>query len=182
MSDKPASKTPVDKILSWHKALHSDDSRAARARLRRCDTLMDALSERETHLLLQQMRDTQLSPARDNKVIMLAVLLAHIKPRGSEPFAKVLGSGGQTLMKPLRFNSLMQAMQGRDISTRLRSLRRAVMLIGDGGFNVEVFVKDILFFNDETARRWTYEYWQTPLNLQAANQAAEITAETAAAV
>jgi hypothetical protein len=63
-------------------------------------------------------------------------------------------------MSPLRFQSLLVAMRSGDPGLRIRALRRAVALAGDGGFGVRRLVGDILHFDDAVQRRWTFDYWQ----------------------
>ena len=169
-------KESVDSIVIWWRALHPQDNgdrgdRAARAELRRAETLMDALMLPQTQWLLQAMRKTSLSAALDDNVILLAMVLAHVSS-GTRPisFTQALGQtqdgkrptdGNRQRLSTLRFGALMGAMSRDDLDARARALRRAVIMLKETPFDVRRFITDMLFFNDRTQRNWTYEYWQT---------------------
>lgn len=173
MADPDRRKNAVDAIADWHYKLHPhpdgyDGNRAARARLRRCAIALDALTERETSLLLGSLRAAGLEPYYDDRVVLLAILLARVKPtNGGNRFAEILGGDAQQVMRPLRFNGLMKAMLSGEFSLQLRVLRRAIELVRKKPpFNSRAFIEDILFFNDKTARNWALDYWHTPRSLE----------------
>ena len=150
----------VDVVMGWWLDLQED--RAARAQLRRCSTLMGALDIQQTHRLLKNIKYKDLH----NPAITLAVILAYedkSKNFGSS-FAKVLGKGDDSkLLSNLRFGSLLQSLVKReeDWGAVIRNLRRAIKIAKGESFNVRKLVGDILFFNEQTQRDWTYDYWQT---------------------
>ena len=51
--------------------------------------------------------------------------------------------------------------RARDWDGFARALRRALAILGDAPIDVAGLVRDVLFLNDATLRRWTYDYWQT---------------------
>jgi CRISPR system Cascade subunit CasB len=150
----------VDVVMGWWLGLQED--RAARAQLRRCATLMDALDILQTHQLLKRIENRNLH----DPAITLAIILAHVDKNkdGGPSFANALGKdNGQKLLSNLRFGSLLQALVKReeDWSAVIRNLRRAIKIAKGQNFNVRRLVGDILFFNEQSQRDWTYDYWQT---------------------
>lgn len=173
MSDKDT-EALVRAVLAWWRGLFpsapddAGDQRgkpAERARLRRCQGVMDALLEPETHRLLRRARAAGSSSANDGRLALLAIILPSVPPgRSGPPFARALGATGDgehPVMSENRFGALLRALADDDPDRTVRALRRAQRLLGDRPFNVGAFVRDILFLNDETRRRWTYQYWQT---------------------
>lgn len=179
-----ATQDAVEVIVRWWRALQPkenihDGDRAGRAKLRRAETLMDALMLPQTQELLQSVHNVDPT-LRDNipridTITVLATLLAHVPNKNNEKkeaaFARVLGQtsdglppekdkGGQRLSK-LRFGALMQALNGEDKGAQIRALRRAMMILKTTPFDVRQFVRDILYLNEKTRRDWTYQYWQT---------------------
>lgn len=161
----------ASEIQSWHRALHGDATgayrgdRASRARLRRCATLMDAIAEPQAHTLLQRLRRIGLSTDKDEPVLLLAIVLANVTPGGGlESFATMLGRGGDgtQLLSHNRFHALLGAMRSGDSALKIRLLRRALQILGEARFSQRRFITDLLWFSDATARRWNYDYWQTP--------------------
>lgn len=159
----------IDAVTGWHRWLvNSNDgsARASRARLKRCETVLETLMEPAAHRLLLVLHKQGLSAALDDRVLVLAAVLARVDGGQNtlHSMARVLGSNQQQVMSPLRFNALMQAMRRGDSQTRLRALRRAVIVAQkEGRFSVARLAGDILFWSDETARRWAYDYWQARL-------------------
>lgn len=172
MPDTSKRDAAITAVRNWHRDLvgspdgKNDGNRAARARLRRCDTVLETVMEPSTHSLLQALHKAGLDGTLDDRACVLAAVLARVdaKSGSAATLARILGGEQQTVMSPLRFNALMQAMQRGDPGIRLRALRRAVMLAQKAGpFSVKRFAGDILFWSDETARRWAYDYWQAKL-------------------
>jgi CRISPR type I-E-associated protein CasB/Cse2 len=172
-TDLPDTPT-LDAIMRWWSALHDTDrgkgDRAGRAELRRCSSLLDALMTPAAHRLLRAARGVSRT-GDDDGLLLVAIVLASIKTGGNPriSFARALGQtadghapgeGDGRRMSPLRFQSLLVAMRSGDPGLRIRALRRAVALAGDGGFGVRRLVGDILHFDDAVQRRWTFDYWQ----------------------
>lgn len=177
----------LDAIFAWWKALHDKErgkrDRAGRAELRRCSHLNDAMMVPAAHRLLRSAR----GGTRVEDLLLVAVVLASVDNRGDGrfSFAKVLGQtadgrapaeGDRARMSPLRFQSLLVAMNSGDAALRIRALRRAVALADDAGFNVRRLADDIIRFNDVVQRRWTFDYWQAfePREAALENTASEI--------
>lgn len=100
----------------------------------------------------------------DDRIAILAHVLAHVRdePRPARRFAAALGArpeGGidarDHVMSPLRFKRLIEVVTPLD---RMREYRRAVRLIGNRA-NVRDLARGILAWNDQTRRRWSFDYF-----------------------
>lgn len=179
MSDE--AKGAVGAILQWRRILanpESGRSRAARARLRRCATVADALLEGPTIDLIKAIqRESGAASSRpsDEQLVALAVLamaLAHAADSGGRrKFAEALGrtpddqapsENDRARFSPLRFRALIEAARERDWDRLARALRRAFAILDEAPLDVKRFASDLLYLDDRILRRWTYEYWQTP--------------------
>ncbi len=155
----------VNAVVNWWKLIHAEHGdRGARARLKRCDGVFDALLEPETHKLIAKVREN--GHASEKNLAVLALALARVKPT-EQPvrfptFAAALGqqpSDARPRLSPMRFSSLLRASE--DTDEFARALRRALAILGDTPFNVRRFIGDVLFFTDQTRQRWTFEYYHT---------------------
>ena len=172
----------VTAVADWWKSLHHPDrgDRGARARLKRCDSVLDALLEPETHSLISRVREkATISHALAQKLAILALILARVKPseKAAYTFADTLGrtrddgnipkDDARPRLSPMRFSTLLRA--GKDASEDAdkfpdefaRILRRTLAILGDTPFNVRCFIGDVLFFDDQTRLKWTFEYYHT---------------------
>ncbi|WP_428697126.1 type I-E CRISPR-associated protein Cse2/CasB [Stappia sp.] len=174
----------VNAVLAWWHELHPaangrGGNRGGRARLRRAETPLDALLEAETQALIggvltahgsSRARSRAADLNLQTRLAILAMALAQVAPgkRGDLSFAEMLGrtSDGKYAGKedrrrlsPARFGALLRAAD--DPENLCRLVRRAVKVSGDAGFNIRKFVRDVLAFDDDTRRDWTFEYYQT---------------------
>ena len=164
----------VSAVDGWWQSLHSEHGdRGGRARLRRCNSVLDALLEPETHRLIARVHEKATAGhALEQKLPVLALILARVKlsERAAHllPFAETLGrtrdgsipkDDARPRLSPMRFSTLLRA--GEDADEFARALRRALAILGDTPFNVPRFIGDVLFFNDQTKQRWTFEYYHT---------------------
>ena len=161
----------VNAVVNWWKLLHADHGdRGARARLKRCESVFDALLEPETHKLIAGVHENGY--VSEKNLAVLALTLARVKPAEKlarfPNFATVLGhtqedkiptGDARPRLSSMRFSALLRA--GADKDRFAQALRRALAILGDKPFNVRRFVRDILFFNDQTRQQWTFEYYHT---------------------
>lgn len=157
----------------WWRGLQPDEmgsggDRGALARLRRAASPGEALLQPETLKLYGAVRRLLEKPPSETQTTALATtaaVLAAVSGTGSPmTFAEMLGRTAegrplgdeQPLMSPARFGTLMRAS---DWSARFTHLRRAVQLLGGGGFNIARFADDLFWWNDRTRRRWIFEYY-----------------------
>ena len=55
----------------------------------------------------------------------------------------------------------MRAARAHNWDSFARALRRALTILADAPIDVASLVRDVLFLDDATLRRWAYDYWQT---------------------
>ena len=157
----------LNAVESWRQWLHSDHGdRGARARLKRCESVFDALLEPETHRLIASVHGNYVP---EQKLAILALVLARVENTANYPtFADALGltregtiptGDARPRLSPMRFSALLRA--SGDTDEFARALRRALAILGDTRFNVRRFIGDVLFFDDQTRRAWTFEYYHT---------------------
>ena len=157
----------LNTVESWRQWLHSaHGDRGARARLKRCEGVFDALLEPETHRLIASVHGNYVP---EQKLAILALILARVENTANYPtFADALGltregniptGDARPRLSPTRFSSLIRASE--DADEFARALRRALAILGDARFNVRRFIGDVLFFDDQTRRDWTFEYYHT---------------------
>jgi CRISPR type I-E-associated protein CasB/Cse2 len=178
-------------ILAWWRELYADYGQGlrgdsgGRARLRRADTILEALCEEAFHDLVTAMEEEARKAGRIvpdaqsylwPRVALAAAVLAERRGAESGPltFAAALGratEGEVRHMSELRFNALMKAMTHGDADGKLKALRRAVALLGDQPFQAARFVRDLLYFDDRTRIDWVFAYFQTPRHGDADNGA-----------
>lgn len=175
-------------IVSWWRRLLPDDEgyrgdRAAAARLRRAESLHEIMVEGEAIRLYRIACDAlgraRLSESEAAGIAIVAGVLAGVRPAGAPgfpPFAEMLGrmTDGQRQFSPLRFAALAKAQEPVE---RLRHLRRAVALCRGKPFNVARFAEDMLWWNDNTRRRWIFEYHQEGRAAPTDNDASEGTVQ-----
>jgi CRISPR type I-E-associated protein CasB/Cse2 len=162
-------------VLKWRRTLQSETgaARAASARLRRASSVLDALMLEETLALIKAVRHAEpRAPSGDfeQRLVVLAMTLAHIETDAKTPLARALGqtAAGRSpadderpRLSPARFGALVRSARARDWAGFARAARRALAILGDAPIDVAGLIRDVLFLNDATLRRWTYDYWQT---------------------
>lgn len=177
-------------VFSWWQRLHPDDEgghgdRAAAAQLRRAATPNDVIVVQEAMRLHRDLCEavdcSQMSAERferfSNAVAIIAGVLAGVRPGEKPvyiPFAEMLGrheNGERPLFSPLRFAALVRSDEPEE---RLRHLRRAVAVADRRGFDVARFAEDMLRWDDETRRRWIFQYHQRAHAAPAATERTEL--------
>ena len=164
----------VNAVVNWWVSLHADHGdRGARARLKRCESVFDALLEPETHRLIASVHEKATAGhALEQRLAVLAMALARVKPSERTahlpPFADALGltwdgsipkGDARPRLSPMRFSNLLK--DGTDVDMFARALRRTLAILGDAPFDVPRFIGDVLFFNDQTRQKWTFDYYHT---------------------
>ncbi len=159
----------VTAVLKWRAALWMDvgETRAARARLRRCPSLGEALFEPRAIRLVERVGEALGGAFERERAVLLAMVLAEIDTDGKIRFASLLGQtadgkrpaeGERPRLSPIRFRALIEAGRECDWGRFAQALRRAHSIADRAPFNVGSFVADVLFLNDRVLQRWTYEY------------------------
>ena len=115
--------------------------------------------ETATILLFRRLRGT--GPGDLPKAALTAAVLAHVRADVSGvSVARHVGPSNletpeTALLKPLRFRRLMETV-GWD--ERLTAFRRLAALAG-ASLPVQDLARALLFWNDESRRRWVLDYW-----------------------
>lgn len=100
-------------------------------------------------------------------------------------FAKILGMDvgkslsreeERPLMSPIRFGGVMRS--AGDAERFVAALRRALALVHRREFDQRRFVRDLLSFDDQVRRDWTFDYYQTPRREPVRQDTTEIFEET----
>ncbi|WP_319772224.1 type I-E CRISPR-associated protein Cse2/CasB [Breoghania sp.] len=176
--------TAMTAIIGWWRMLHPDadgsgGDRAGRARLRRATSPLDALLEPETHALIARFaaaaggrwpKGKKESATLEMRLAVLALALAQIEPNqtsaerfasavGRTPDGRYPGKDDRRRLSPARFGALLRASD--DPETFARLLRRALRVLRQVPFSVPQFIRDILAFDDEVRRDWTFQYHHT---------------------
>lgn len=154
-------------LLHWHAELNDRNkpsSKSARARLRRCEDELEAMSERGSYWLLASLRPSKGRVGED-VLLRLAPLLAWAEDHdGGAPFAGQLAAprdavGEMPRFSELRFKRLLES-QGAELLT---NLRRALQLL-DRRANVLSLAEAVCDWDDPDRgpplrRRWAYDYY-----------------------
>jgi CRISPR system Cascade subunit CasB len=152
---------------TWWRDLQPTDSRpgdrGALARLRRCSTVTEAMLDPATIGLLQRCGGTGPKDLPDAG--LAAAVLAHVREDDTEnrSIARRIGPTDldhpeTALVKVGRFRRIVEATTHDE---RLTAFRRLVAITGDR-LNVSDLARALLRWDDETLRRWTFNYWVQP--------------------
>jgi len=168
--DRGKSPSKGQTILGWwlpHIGERSGSpAKALSARLRRA-TAIEALAEPAVHALAKAL-DLKRTAHDTQALVRLALVLAWVREhepgaqqRLAQKLGKKKGQDDKPLMSHLRFQRLMRA-EGHEIVT---ALRRALPLT-QYRCNVAALGEDLLYWNDQTRTRWSFDYFgaEPPLN------------------
>lgn len=146
----------------WHEALgDTGKGRAARARLRKAASPVEALEQEATHEL--HARLGRALSARADTLALIAVALANLRESAAEPAAAQMA--GQ--VSALRFQRLVRVEAPGEL---IVPLRRALVQI-EGKANVSALARDLFYWSDAVRTRWCFSYYGAGF---AAPQPAEI--------
>lgn len=146
----------------WWSSLDRDDgqARAARARLRRCESPAEALAVAETHDLNARLKKLDQNPTSD-QLALLATVFARLAGVDGERLAVLLGrqtmKDGPRTLSELRFQSLIRIRSRRDLMT---PLRRSLSVLGaNPACNGHALAEDLYYWNDGVRNRWCFQYF-----------------------
>ena len=174
--DQPS--TEVTALIAAWQRLYPDPDKpferrgnaGARAQLRRAGSPAEVELEPAFHALLRDMKDCgHVFPvhASYRRLALVAGLLA-CRPNGrsrGQPLMQVLGGKGEPSehrLKPLRFQSVISALDREDEAEIMTALRRALLMARDDALDLHAFARDVLHWGEEARRRWTYHYFGYP--------------------
>ena len=150
-------------VTAWYWAnLGQDDgrTRAVRARLRRCESTVEALTIAETHDLFERLREHGRNPQPD-QLALLSTVFARIKEIDGDKLAALFGKreskdGARTLSEN-RFQALIRSRAPRNL---LVPLRRSIAILGPNlSCNGRALGEDLFFWDDSIRNRWCFEYF-----------------------
>lgn len=151
-------------VRAWCEELLAGEEgrwRAARAQLRRCNSAIDALHIPETLWLVRRLGGNERNCDR---IAVLAVILAHLKPEGLRVHKTLARSLGRVsfdektesaVLSESRFRRLLQS---EDDSELLDQFSRAVKML-KGEANPEDIARVILGWGDFTRKRMIFDYY-----------------------
>lgn len=181
-------------IAAWGE-LYPDPERkrrgdpGGRAALRRAASPEALLTEEAFHDLLARMRDEgcDFSGWTSKRYLRLALVVGVLAERHSDradgpPLAAVLGGEArpeERLLKPLRFQSLLAALD-RDVDGEaLTALRRTLKVAADKEIDLYRLVRDLMTWGERTRIAWTFAYFGQPDRQAPARKQATETEELA---
>ena len=146
----------------WRFSLGQDDggARAARARLRRCDSPTEALAVSETHDLNRRLKGIGKTPTPDH-LALLTTTFAGLKGIDGDKLATLFGKkknrDGPPTLSELRFQSLIRLRSRRDLMV---PLRRSIAVLGaNPACDGRALAEDLYFWNDGVHNRWCFQYF-----------------------
>ena len=156
---------PVGAVVEWYRySLGRDDgaARAARARLRRCQSTVEALAVAETHELYRRLIEIGPATVRGpDQLALLATAFARLRGVDGRELAVLFGQqdtrDGPRLLSELRFQSLIRVRSHRDL---MAPLRRALAVLGpDVSCNGRVLARDLIWWSNRVRNRWCFQYF-----------------------
>lgn len=161
-------------VLAWG-ALYANPERkrrgdpGARAALRRAASPEALLIEEAFHDLLARMREAGYDFAGwpSKRYLRLALVVGALAERRADradgpPLAAVLGGKAkpeERLLKPLRFQSLIAALDREADGEALTALRRTLKIAADKEINLYRLVRDLMNWGERTRIDWTFAYF-----------------------
>ena len=154
-----------DVVVEWYNsALGRDDggARAARARLRRCNSPVEALAISETHELGERLRANGASP---DQLALLATTFARLKGTHGDRLAALFGKqesrDARRPLSELRFQSLIRVRSHGEL---IVPLRRSLGVLGsDPACYGRALAEDLYFWNEQVRNRWCFQYFGAAL-------------------
>jgi len=152
MSDQP---DYGSRARDWWLELQKDS--AARARLRRCRTPLDALLVPQTFSLMQRLG---WRGDRGERVAALAAVLAHVREDDTQRIARAIGratlkDADTALLSEGRFRRLMTVRGADELQTAMTRLSAHL----GGHVNVTDLANSMLWWTDRTRANWAYGYY-----------------------
>lgn len=147
----------------WWDTLRGD--RASMARLRRCQSAVEASSILSAIRLARRLGVTVADSRDADKALELAILLAHVRENEAmEPMQKLgwttfpggaaADAGTGPVLSELRFQRLLKVTQ----ADKLPAFRRLVHLM-KGQANVKELAAAFWFWGDAVKKRWAFSYY-----------------------
>ena len=153
--------TALGRVLAgWWQGL--EDDRGSRAMLRRAATVtavtLSAPYQRLFRRLCEAGWPEDMKPFENDRLAVVAGLLAHVKETESRPLANAMSQrdegGDRPRLSELRFRRLLESA---DLDSLYAGLRRALPLMKHQA-DVLALANDVLHWGDAVQKRWAYDY------------------------
>lgn len=143
-------------IREWWLGLNNDNS--GRAQLKRCNSIDEIVmcptyQRFYRYLLTCNVWPINAATWQNDKLAVIAGLLAHIETDDSQNFPVRASVGDKPVISELRFKGLLKT----DTDDLFANLRRLLPLI-NYQTNVIQLACDIYYWNDKTKKQWAYSY------------------------
>jgi CRISPR system Cascade subunit CasB len=161
MSIRFSKDTAAGKVLmNWWEGLENDTG--GRALLRRAPNVTAAILTPAYQRLHQRLLAVGWPPDasswQNDRLAAVAALLAHVSASDDRPIAESLSQkdpdADRANVSESRF---MRVLQSPDFDSLYTSLRRVLPLLHHK-VNVYALANDVLYWGDETKKRWAYAY------------------------
>lgn len=143
-------------LLRWWQGLEND--KGGRAELRRAHNLtavaLTAAYQRFYRQALNSGWPEDAASWQNERLAAIVGLLAHVKSNDDRKLAEIMSEGERPVFSALRFRRLLEAPTPDEV---FLSLRRALPIIGHKA-NVHQIANDVLYWGDETKKKWAYAY------------------------
>ncbi len=155
----------ADAAFAWWQSLTEQDGhrtgpnlRGDRAELRRAREAADVYANPSFHALLRRLGSNATADDRlARAVAVLAAVLARVDRHQDGGFARQAAAGEDgPKLSELRFRRLLQKQTAEELQA---DLGRALQVL-DKSADVRDLARSILRWNDETRRRWAFDYFQ----------------------
>ena len=153
-------------VVAWYGSSlggHDGAARAARARLRRCESPVDAFAIEATHELNECLQEIGQRPCPD-RLALLATTFARLKGvRGKKLaalFGEKQGRDGPRLLSELRFQSLIRIRSHRHL---IVPLRRSLAVLGsDPACDGHALAENLYWWSEKVRNNWCFQYFGAP--------------------
>lgn len=141
-------------LNTWWRGLA--EQKGERAELRRCHALVQVVFVPSYHALLSKM--TQVGYFDKERLAMIAGVAAHV--RIDNPSARMAAQlskqdNGAPKLSPLRFRRILAITENEEL---YEAMIRLVQYL-KGTVNLCDMAQSIYWWNDNTKKRWAYEYY-----------------------
>lgn len=149
-------RSPGSVCLTWWSKLQHRPS--ARARLRRCGSILELLIEPETHALRRRLLELKPNASADKVAVIAGVIIA-IEKHQDRPFGFSIGQkSAETSAIEVRFQRLLR-LEWNEYEELLSQFRRLLPLVRNQA-NIESVSEAIWYWGDATKKRLAVEYYE----------------------
>ena len=144
-------------LFQWRKNLYEQNNRGARAELRRSKTVLDVIMTPSYQYLCNDVarKVNNFNKWDKERLAFISGLLSHVREVNDIQLATAMSKGSTACISELRFRRLLQnEYDDRFYHTMIRVIRMLKYHI-----NVYQFIEDMYYWNDNTKKKWAYDYF-----------------------